>query len=424
MAHGDTLLSSTTNLPIETITIRQGTFTVITITTERNHNFFVSANDLLVHNFLPLIGHFLVAIGITGTTSSVAVGTGGTMAMATATGTGTLATTGAVPAALATTSTIITTATTTATGVASSLTTTLALADAALKSAIAAKGIIAGSLAAKVAPVAAGAIIAQVTNRFLGNNTATEEHSLETTPTHSRETIPQPLNKTVQQTVIEPTARDNDKSLMHGLAQEIKKEVALQQGNVVAMDKDMDQELKKETKPREELYIPIKINFMNYDVQIDDLYVEDGGEMHHYLVTETTFADAPQYDEHLYETHETVIDLWTPAMYEQQWREGIERIKTHDTSCLMLDVKKRYLDYWMLYKIGDKIHIQEHYLFDVPNQNAMIYTERVGNSIVTPQNCYQFCAPPEDRYSNEPDEYGLRASEWVVPIITMKRSTA
>ncbi|MCL4379978.1 hypothetical protein M1466_00590, partial [Candidatus Dependentiae bacterium] len=300
-------------------------------------------------------------------------------------------------------------------------------ADAALKSAIAAKGIIAGSLAAKVAPVAAGAIIAQATNRFLGNNTATEEHSLETTATHSRETIPQPLSKPVQQTLITPittAARGNDKSLMHNAAQEIKKEVALQQGKAVAMDKDMDQELKKETKPREELYIPINISFVDYDVWEDDSDVEDGGEVHYYLSSKTVFATPELDNEDSHEYNVACTKLWTPAMYEQQWREGIERIKTHNTSCLILSVQRDEISYWMLYKIGDKIHVQEQYLFDVPDQNTMIYTERVGNSIVTPQNCYQFCAPPEDQYSNEPGESGLRAFERVVPIIKMKRSMA
>lgn len=53
-ACGDQLLSfPDVNVPIESIYIVRGNFEVITLSIERNHNFFVSEHSLLVHNFIP-----------------------------------------------------------------------------------------------------------------------------------------------------------------------------------------------------------------------------------------------------------------------------------------------------------------------------------------------------------------------------------
>lgn len=58
----------------------------------------------------------------------------------------------------------------------------------------------------------------------------------------------------------------------------------------------------------------------------------------------------------------------------------------------------------MLYKIDDKIHIQNHFLS----------YDRYGNKTITPENCYDFFIKPRRVFT----ENGLdKISEWVVPIV-------
>lgn len=55
-SHDDSLLSfPRTEVSIDFIEILQGEFDVVTISIENNHNFFVSENDILVHNVLPAL---------------------------------------------------------------------------------------------------------------------------------------------------------------------------------------------------------------------------------------------------------------------------------------------------------------------------------------------------------------------------------
>lgn len=118
---------------------------------------------------------------------------------------------------------------------------------------------------------------------------------------------------------------------------------------------------------------------------------------------------------HINDFKETIyipLDLWALDDYKQQWKEGLERIKTHDQSCLVATIHdpniRPYINWWLLYKVGDKIYIQNClYLSD-------IYKNYIGDKIFTVENCYEFIPP---RFSEDDcNEEGFSVSEWVISL--------
>ena len=99
------------------------------------------------------------------------------------------------------------------------------------------------------------------------------------------------------------------------------------------------------------------------------------------------------------------VDYWTIKDYKRQWKEGLERILTHNRSCLVTDVQNpRYgplVEMWGLYKKGNMIYIR-NYLFC-----GDIYKKRIGDKPFTPETCYDFIL---NRTKN------LWVSEWVVSL--------
>lgn len=63
-----------------------------------------------------------------------------------------------------------------------------------------------------------------------------------------------------------------------------------------------------------------------------------------------------------YEKFFISLNTWSLNEYKKQWREGLERIKTHDSSCLVADISIRKRDVFMqiyyLYKIDNKIFVR------------------------------------------------------------------
>ena len=100
------------------------------------------------------------------------------------------------------------------------------------------------------------------------------------------------------------------------------------------------------------------------------------------------------------------LDTWKIRDYEQQWKEGLERIKTHDTSCLIASVNKiktdPYVNMWVLYKDGKTIYIQEHHLNDIGYGDK----DLKGFNI---ENCYSYIYP---RAPFKDDAFN--AQEWKV----------
>ncbi|MBA3537477.1 hypothetical protein H0X48_05775 [Candidatus Dependentiae bacterium] len=100
------------------------------------------------------------------------------------------------------------------------------------------------------------------------------------------------------------------------------------------------------------------------------------------------------------------LEDWSIDDYKRQWQEGLERIKTHGKSCLVSYVqdpsKSPFINWWPMYKIDNKIYVQNHILF------AHIYRKRIGSKEFTPDTCYDFI--PNRRNSKE------KVSEWVVDL--------
>jgi hypothetical protein len=86
---------------------------------------------------------------------------------------------------------------------------------------------------------------------------------------------------------------------------------------------------------------------------------------------------------------------WDLQDYLHQWKEGIERIKTHDTSCLitgfeeakMIDGERcsPCLSWIVLYKKGNKVIVQELSFYEG------LYDEYIGTDVIIDQNnCYNY----------------------------------
>lgn len=104
------------------------------------------------------------------------------------------------------------------------------------------------------------------------------------------------------------------------------------------------------------------------------------------------------------------LDWWSMQDYEHQWREGLERIKTHDSSCLIARIrdpnKGPFVDWWLLYKEGEHICIRNEVLFGEE------YINLIGSGSFTVENCYDFIPEKGPRELSN----GLQISEWKVEL--------
>ncbi|MBA3954792.1 hypothetical protein H0X48_05740 [Candidatus Dependentiae bacterium] len=109
------------------------------------------------------------------------------------------------------------------------------------------------------------------------------------------------------------------------------------------------------------------------------------------------------------ERFDIALEYWTIEDYKKQWREGLERIKTHDKSCLVTYVqdpkKAPFIDWWNLYKIGNKVIIRNQMLFGENYQN------RIGDNPFNVENCYNFLV---ERRMPELDE--PMPAEWIIDL--------
>ncbi|MCL4379896.1 hypothetical protein M1466_00170 [Candidatus Dependentiae bacterium] len=158
-----------------------------------------------------------------------------------------------------------------------------------------------------------------------------------------------------------------------------------------------------------ELYVPIQISFLSYEVMTDEIEDDDGKKcIKHYVENEVRFLGAEDNGEDFCEQHLSRVDFWTPAMYEQQWREGLARIQTHDKSCLIFNMVPGYIDTWLLYKIDHNVYIQNITFLD-----EYFTRKKIAYPFITPENCYDYLLEPR----MERDANGNGPSEWVVPML-------
>ena len=102
-----------------------------------------------------------------------------------------------------------------------------------------------------------------------------------------------------------------------------------------------------------------------------------------------------------YENIEMPVRYWEAEDYERQWKEGLERLKYHDRSCLVAQIydphKGLYIDWWLLYKEGSKIFIRNEVLF------RQYYEEIIGDKPFTVETCYDFIRSKEPRLVEDGD---------------------
>jgi len=113
------------------------------------------------------------------------------------------------------------------------------------------------------------------------------------------------------------------------------------------------------------------------------------------------------------ETIHIPINFWTIDEYKKQWAEGLARIETHDSSCLIASIQDPkidpYLNWWALYKVGDTVYIHNNMFVD------FTYEEHFGNTVITRENCYDFISPRETVTDD-----GEKISEWSIPLSDIK----
>lgn len=102
------------------------------------------------------------------------------------------------------------------------------------------------------------------------------------------------------------------------------------------------------------------------------------------------------------------VVTWSIREYKKQWKDALERLKNHTTSCLItgfvIKNGEPELEWWPMYKIENKIYVQNQWLW---GEN---YKERIGDKPFTPDTCYDF-VQPRKTFTEE----GEKISEWSVP---------
>lgn len=105
------------------------------------------------------------------------------------------------------------------------------------------------------------------------------------------------------------------------------------------------------------------------------------------------------------EEFESILTVWSPERYDQQWREGIQKLLDGGSkSCLIIslwsDSNGFGFCWWPLYRVEEQVIAQ----------NALIWDPEMFDRNFDPNNPYQFV--PEHRSVSED---GHQISEWSVP---------
>lgn len=113
---------------------------------------------------------------------------------------------------------------------------------------------------------------------------------------------------------------------------------------------------------------------------------------------------------------------WTVEDYQKQWEEGLERIKTHNQSCLVATVQNLkfnpHILLWTMYKEGNKIFFHNQLLIStIVEELQLPITLASFNS----QNCCQFINPIIVNENNEGvDEEGTKLFEKSIDLESLK----
>ncbi len=110
------------------------------------------------------------------------------------------------------------------------------------------------------------------------------------------------------------------------------------------------------------------------------------------------------------ETIACALDYWTIENYIQQWKYALQRIKTHNTSCLVASIQDPdiapYLNWWIMYKKDNKVYISNQQLIGNDAKDFL------KNKPFTISSCYTFIPP---KYTMHPND-GYDYSEWIIEL--------
>lgn len=107
------------------------------------------------------------------------------------------------------------------------------------------------------------------------------------------------------------------------------------------------------------------------------------------------------------------LGYWNLDDYKKQWREGIERLKEHRDSCLVVSVsgcrKRPFLVWYTLHRVDEEVLV---YPFMYISE---WYKKLVGRKRFTPTTCY--------KYVSEPVYSGI-GDRWILPLDEVLRSVS
>lgn len=110
------------------------------------------------------------------------------------------------------------------------------------------------------------------------------------------------------------------------------------------------------------------------------------------------------------ETFNMPLHLWSVKDYKKQWKEGIKRIKRHNTSCFVVSMKNSnkipLAEIWVLYKEYNKVYIQNHFIID--ERVLEILKKKPFNS----KTCYDFISSRK----TISEDSGMKISEWEISL--------
>lgn len=103
------------------------------------------------------------------------------------------------------------------------------------------------------------------------------------------------------------------------------------------------------------------------------------------------------------------VNFWSEEVYQKHWKDAIDRIKKHDSACLVTSVHSPILSspfifWWALYKNKDEVHIYPEII------QGDDYKQTIGDELFSPENCHDFIG------SQEVNDDGSIGSKWVVPV--------
>ena len=107
------------------------------------------------------------------------------------------------------------------------------------------------------------------------------------------------------------------------------------------------------------------------------------------------------------------VDSWALDEYLRQWKDGLEKLKTHDVSCLVADITTMAtnprVNFWCLYKEKNTIFIQYQCL-SASSLKKLAFRKKLRSfSIYT---CYDYILPRVKQKNGRPDEWSISEKDF------------